>query len=247
MSTAIQTNYSTGVYGFPAAARGANKNPSGSFLDIAARVNAGVSNTPAAQTETVGTDAYLKHLESKYGRVIIESVGKDQASLEKVGKRMSGSDVIIAPNILQDMASDVKTALNYEQKIDYFFNTVIPRGNAICAARGLVFEPGGVVVHEDGSVTYICGCSDSPERIAEVNRINREKAEKKAARQKLYLEQSAAAAARRRALAERAAQKAAPEKTYSSIGDLLQTRAASASAEPAISVPPETALFFLGL
>ena len=34
----------------------------------------------------------------------IESIGKDQASLEKAGKRMSGNDVVIAPNILEEMA-----------------------------------------------------------------------------------------------------------------------------------------------
>lgn len=248
MSTAIQTNYGTEIHHFQTAAReGRGKRPGG-FLDIAAGFSAGAANAPEVRAEAVSTEAYLKHLESKYGRVTIESIGKDRESLEKVGRRMSGSDVIIAPNILQDMASDVKTALFYEQKIDYFFNTVIPRESAFCAARGLVFEPGGVVVHEDGSVTYICGCSDSPERIAEVNRINREKAVKKAARQKLYLEQSAAAAARRRALAERTARKAAlEEKSYANIGELLQTRAASVSAKPEISLPSGAALFFLGL
>ncbi|ANU55763.1 hypothetical protein A4V00_18055 [Hungateiclostridiaceae bacterium KB18] len=41
-----------------------------------------------------------------------------------------------------------------------------------------------MVVHEEGSVTYIIGCSDSPERVAEVNRINAEKAKKKAEQQR---------------------------------------------------------------
>lgn len=249
MSSLIQTNYGTGRWSFSAVAQGAKEKRTGSFMDIASRVKSdavGVSE-PESRSETVDTEAYLKHLKNKYGRVTIESIGKDQASLEKVGKRMSGNDVIIAPNILEDMASDVKTAVYYERKIDYFFNTVVPRESAFCAARGLVFEPGGVVVHEDGTVTYICGCSDSPERIAEVNRINREKAQKKAAQQKLYLEQSAAAAARRRALAERTAQKAALEKNYSSIGDLLTNRAASAAAIPEVPLPSGAALFFLGL
>ena len=108
------------------------------------------------------------------------------------------------------------------KKIDYFFNTVIPQGNAICAAQGLVFEPCGVVVHEDGTVTYICGCSDSPERVAEVNRINAEKAKKKAEQQRQYQEQAAAAAAQRRAMWERTAAAEALEKSFSNIGDLLK-------------------------
>lgn len=249
MSSMIQTNYDAGRWGFPTTAQVTKGTRTGSFLDIVSRVKSdavGVSG-PEARSESVDTEAYLKHLKNKYGRVTIESIGKDQASLEKAGKRMSGNDVIIAPNILEDMASDAKTAVYYEQKIDYFFNTVIPRESAFCAARGLVFEPGGVVVHEDGTVTYICGCSDSPERIAEVNRINREKAQKKAAQQKLYLEQSAAAAAHRRVLAELAAQKAALEKNHSSIGDLLTNRAASAAAIPEVPLPSGAALFFLGL
>ena len=55
-----------------------------------------------------------------------------------------------------------------ENKIDEYFNTIIPRDTVAFAAKGLVYEPGGVVVHEDGTVTYISGCSDSPERVAEV-------------------------------------------------------------------------------
>lgn len=51
--------------------------------------------------------------------------------------------------------------------------------------QGLVFEPCGVVVHKDGTVTYICGCSDSPERVAEVNAINKAKQEKEQRREKL--------------------------------------------------------------
>ena len=58
----------------------------------------------------------------------------------------------------------------------------------MCAAQGLVFEPAGVVVHEDGTVTYISGCSDSPERVAEVNAINKAKREKREAQMKESIE-----------------------------------------------------------
>lgn len=36
-------------------------------------------------------------------------------------------------------------------------------------------------MHDDGSVTYVGGCSDSPERIAQVERENKAKQEKKEA------------------------------------------------------------------
>lgn len=154
--------------------------------------------TGAEKTSDNGrVEAYQRHLEQKYGNVTIQSVGRDSESLEKIGKSMSGNDVVIAPNILEEMANEPEKAAYYEQKIDYFFQTIIPRESALCAARGLVFEPCGVVVHEDGTVTYICGCSDSPERVAEVNAINKAKREKKAALQKEYQRRSMEAAERR--------------------------------------------------
>ena len=117
----------------------------------------------------------------------------EYACLEAAGKRMRGNDIVIAPNIFEEMVSDPQKAACYEQKISYFFTDVIPKGTAWAASVGLTFEPCGVVIHEDGTVTYICGGGDSPERVAEVNRINREKAEKQAEQQRLYLEQTAAA------------------------------------------------------
>ena len=227
-----------------------------SFLDMAAKASRGtadvleISSRPEVtnEGETSNVDAYKKHLENKYGQVTIQSVGKDQASLQKAGGRMNGNSVVIAPNILNEMASDPKKAAYYEQKIDYFFTDVIPNGKAFAASMGLTFEPCGVVVHEDGTVTYICGGGDSPERVAEVNRINAEKAKKKAEQQRQYQEQSAAAAAQRRAMWERTAETAALEKTFSNIGDLLKTRMVSAPAiTPEVSLPAGTNMFFLNM
>lgn len=133
------------------------------------------------ETRTASSvEDYRKYLVQKYGNVSIQNVGKDQKSLERIGKSMSGNDVVIAPNILEQMANDPEQAAYYERKIDDFF-AATPRLTASFAARGLVYEPGGVVIHEDGTVTYIGGCSDSPERVAEVNAINKAKREKEAA------------------------------------------------------------------
>ncbi len=138
-------------------------------------------------------DVYTEYLRSKYSNVRIQSVGKDQQSLDRAGKSMSGSDVVIAPNILEQMANDPEKAAYYEGKIDDFFNAT-PRLKAQFAAQGLDYQPCGVVVHEDGSVTYIGGCADSPERVAEVNAINKAKREKEAAQRKASLERSQEAA-----------------------------------------------------
>ena len=58
---------------------------------------------------------------------------------------MNGSDIIIAPNILEQMVNDPEKAAFYEQKIDDFFEAT-PQLSASFAAKGLVYEPGGVVI-----------------------------------------------------------------------------------------------------
>lgn len=179
-------------------------------------------------------EAYMKHLKSKYGNVRIESIGKDQQSLERAGKQMSGNDVVIAPNILEQMAKDPEQAAYYEQKIDWFFQD-IPRQSALCAAKGLVYEPCGVVVHEDGTVTYICGCSDSPERVAEVNAINKAKQEKRARMRKASLERSQESAEQRRLLLEQA--------RYGQTVSRIRMSSAAASYENAVSMGSGSILF----
>ena len=154
------------------------------------------------ETNMLKVADYTEHLRSKYGNVSIRSVGRDQESLERVGRGMSGNDVIIAPNILEQMATDSETAVYYENKIDEYFNSIIPQDTAMFAAKGLVFEPGGVVVHEDGTVTYICGCSDSPERVAKVHAENKAKREAEAERREKSLECSREAAEERKQILE---------------------------------------------
>ena len=147
-------------------------------------------------------EAYTDYLKSKYGNVSIQSIGKDQASLDRVGRGMSGSDVIIAPNILEQMATDSDKAAFYENKIDEYFNTIIPRDTVAFAAKGLVYEPGGVVVHEDGTVTYISGCSDSLERVAEVEAEHKAKREAEAKMREESLERSREAAEEQKQIRE---------------------------------------------
>lgn len=147
-------------------------------------------------------DSYTDYLKGKYPALSIQSIPCDQKTLEKIGKGMSGNDVIIAPKIVEQMATDTEKAKYYEGKIDNFFENVIPQQSAWCAAQGLVFEPGGVVVHDDGTVTYICGCSDSPERKAQVEAEHKEKQEKEAALRKERYERSQEEADERHRLEE---------------------------------------------
>ena len=144
------------------------------------------------------TEAYKDYLKQKYGNVRYESVGKDQESLDRAAERMCGNDVVIAPNIVEEMANDPEKASYYEGKIDDFFND-IPRKKAMSAAMGMVYEPCGVIIHEDGSVTYCSrGSNDTPETRAKI------KAEQEAKRERRgrYQELSEEAAEKRRELAE---------------------------------------------
>lgn len=170
----------------------AQKNNAAGKIGFADTVKQTAENGSASRME-----AYKDYLKQKYGNVRYESIGRDEKSLDKVAKTMSGSDVVIAPNILKQMANDPQKAAYYEGKIDDFFEAT-PRLKASFAARGLDYQPCGVVVHEDGNVTYIGGCADSPERVAQVNAINKEKREKEAAQRKARIERSLEAAEERR-------------------------------------------------
>ena len=242
----IQHTGSPRPFGIPSLARRSGQGAGSGFLDLAVRA---AQSPPAAEAAPVepagdfdGTEVYLKRLRAKYGRVTVQDVGRDQESLAKAARGMSGQDVVIAPNILEEMAQDPRTAIYYEQKIDYFFQTIVPRETARCAAMGLVFEPCGVVVHADGSVTYICGCSDSPERVAEVNRINRAKQEKKAAQQRLYQQQAAQATMERQAAYVRALQHG---ERMLAAGE--QPQALLSERTPAVPLPAGTELFLYPL
>ena len=154
------------------------------FSRSAQTISAALSYTHILQTvqreqQASNIDEYKTYLVEKFNvRVTIEIVAKDQHSLDKIGARMSGNDVIIAPNIFEEMLSDSSKAEYYEKKIQDFFDST-PRLTRHFAAMGLTYEPCGVVIHEDGSVTYICGGGDSPERVEEVRRINELKQQKK--------------------------------------------------------------------
>ena len=129
--------------------------------------------------ESMDNDAYKKHLEKKFGvRVTAKYFNKDQDSLDALGRSMNGNDVVIAPNILEQMATRQDKARYYEEKIQYYFDS-IPKWQAESAAMGLTYEPCGVAIHEDGTVYYIGGGTETPERKAQIIAAQKAKAQKK--------------------------------------------------------------------
>ena len=100
MSSIIQPNYGTRTYSTPTKARETKQTgtQSSSFLGLAARASRSTTDVleissrseVTNEVETSNVEAYKKHLESKYGQITVQSVGKDQASLQKAGSRMNG-------------------------------------------------------------------------------------------------------------------------------------------------------------
>ncbi|MCM1495226.1 MAG: DUF6033 family protein [Bacteroides sp.] len=138
----------------------------------------------AAETELSRLDAYQKHLEERFGTIMVQNVGRDQRSMDTLGYGTFGAgNVVIAPNILKEMANDPQKAAYYEQRIQEHFDN-IPQTRAFLAAMGHRMISSGVVIHPDGTVTYyLCG-EESPETKARVEAENKAKEEKKAKRRR---------------------------------------------------------------
>ena len=115
------------------------------------------------------TDAYTEYLKQKYGAgVSVQNVGKDQSSIDRIGAGTAGTgNVVIASNILEQMANDPEKAAYYEKKIQEHFDS-LPQTEAFMAAVGHKITSCGVVVHEDGTVTYYLSGEESPEKKAKV-------------------------------------------------------------------------------
>jgi len=118
--------------------------------------------------------------------------------MDNIGAGTAGTgNVVIASNILEQMANDPEKAAYYEKKIQEHFD-YLPQTEAFMAAVGHKITSCGVVVHEDGTVTYYLSGEESPEKKAKVEAEQKAKQEKKAARHHENLKHSQEAAEKRR-------------------------------------------------
>lgn len=153
--------------------------------------------------DTSKVDAYTEQLRSKYGNVMIMNVGSDQNSMDNLGMGTVGTgNVVIAPNILEQMANDPEKAAYYEEKIQAHFDS-LPETEAFMAAIGHKITSCGVVVHPDGKVTYYLSGEEGPEIKAKFEAAQKAKREKKAEEQRKLMERSQEAAAERRRIAQK--------------------------------------------
>ena len=151
----------------------------------------------AANTSKV--DTYTEYLRQKYGAgVSIQNVGKGQANIDRIGAGTAGTgNVVIAQNILEQMANDPEKAAYYEGKIQNYFNSV-PRYQAELSAMGHEIHSSGIVIHPDGTVTHYISGDLKPEVRAKIEAKMKAEDEEKAKRKKRYQELSQEAAEKRR-------------------------------------------------
>lgn len=151
----------------------------------------------AAQTGATGVEEYTEYLKSKYGNVMVQSVGRDQNSIDAIGAGTAGTgNIVIAPNILEEMANNSEKAAYYEEKIQYFLDS-LPRYAAELSAMGHEIHSSGIVVHPDGTVTHYISGDLKPEEKAKIDAQIKAEQEEKAKRKKQYQERSQEAAEER--------------------------------------------------
>lgn len=151
----------------------------------------------AANTSKV--DTYTEYLKKRYGAgVSIQNVGKDQSSIDRIGAGTAGTgNVVIAQNILEQMANDPEKAAYYEGKIQNYFNSV-PRYQAELSAMGHEIHSSGIVIHPDGTVTHYISGDLKPEVRAKIEAKMKAEDEEKAKRKRRYQELSKEAAEKRK-------------------------------------------------
>ena len=161
----------------------------------------------AAKADTSNVDVYTEYLKSKYGNVMVQSVGRDQNSIDAIGAGTAGTgNIVIAPNILEKMANNSEEAAYYEEKIQYFLDSV-PRYQAELSAMGHEIHSCGIVIHPDGTVTHYISGDLKPEVRAKIEAQIKAEQEEKVKRKKQYQELSEEAAEKRRLLTEQYYQK----------------------------------------
>lgn len=170
----------------------AGQNSSVDFMDLVA-----VKQSENAESNTI--DVYKEYLKSKYGCNLTEkNVGKDQKSIDSVGAGTFGAgNVVIASNILEEMARDPEKAAYYEGKIQHYFNS-LPRYQAELSAMGHEIHSSGIIIHPDGTVTHYISGDLKPEVRAKIEAQIKAEREAKEKRRQGYLERSQKAAEKRR-------------------------------------------------
>ena len=117
---------------------------------------------------------------------MIQDVGKEQKSIYSLGASTAGTgNVVIAPNILKQMAEDPEKAAYYEGQLQHYFDSV-PLCKAQLSMMGHEIHSSGLVIHPDGTVTTYVSGDLKPEVRAGIEAQMKAEAEEKAKRKRAY-------------------------------------------------------------
>lgn len=141
---------------------------------------------------------YASYLRHNYGAVTVQDVGSDQKSMDALGMGTAGTgNVVIASNILEQMAKEPVKAAYYEEKIQEYFRE-LPKIEAEISAMGHEIHSCGIVIHPDGTAHYYVTGDLKPLERAKIEARIKAEDEAKAKRRNMYFIQSKEAAERRR-------------------------------------------------
>lgn len=150
------------------------------------------------EAENSALEAYQQYLKQRYGDLWVQDVGHDQSSMDRLGASTSGTgNVVIAPNILRQMADDPEKAAYYEGQIRHYFD-MLPKYQAELSMAGFEIHSSGIVIHADGTVTHYCSGDLKPEVRARINAQIEAEEQAKLKRRKRFLQLAEEAAAERK-------------------------------------------------
>lgn len=159
------------------------------------------------KTGAAETEAYCGYLKARYGSITVRDVLQDQKSIDALGVGTAGTgNVVIAPNILEQMANDPEKAAYYEGKIQHYFDSVL-RCQAELSAMGHEIHSSGIVIHPDGTVTHYISGDLKPEVRARIEAQVKAEREEKLQRRQRFQELHAEAAEERRILTSQYSEK----------------------------------------
>ncbi len=162
------------------------------YANTRSKVNTSKANFMEQLKETGNSkiDIYKEYLKKKYGNIIIQDAGKDQKSMDIIGANTAGhNNVVIAPNILEEMANNPQKAAYYENQIQTGLNN-FSNVQAQLLAAGFEIHSYGVAISSDSTVyTYVSG-DLKPEVRAKIEAKIKAEDAAKAKRRQQYQKQS---------------------------------------------------------
>jgi hypothetical protein len=149
----------------------------------------GTSGTGFAEVlQSQTKEQFIKELGEKYGVSIgIQSVPKGDKNVEKYVLSSACKQITLAPNIVARMQSNPDYCREIEAKIAESVNRKDDM-KAQLKDMNRDYIDSGMIVHDDGSVTYWVMSDDTPEEKARIRKAMAAEAEAKAERRERYLD-----------------------------------------------------------